>query len=82
MVDPCRYADAVDAIADSYLIQLRDKAFPAASRQGTALAERHGAEVTRVFQHAVNGFAARMTRTVDGPGQAGLAPGTSADQIS
>ncbi|WP_129840733.1 S8 family serine peptidase [Streptomyces sp. RFCAC02] len=53
-------AGAEDTVAGSYVVQLKDSAFSAASVRAEALAERHDAVVTSVYTHAINGFAAEM----------------------
>ncbi|MDT0342472.1 S8 family peptidase [Streptomyces litchfieldiae] len=56
-------AGAEGAIAGSYIVILEDSAFSANSERGEALADRHDAKVTSVYEHALNGFAARMTES-------------------
>ena len=52
-----------DAIADSYIVFLKDSAVAADAVPGTArsLAGRLGGEVVRTYQHAVRGFEATLT---------------------
>ncbi|MFD2691798.1 S8 family serine peptidase [Streptomyces phyllanthi] len=57
-------ADAADAVKDSYIVILKDSApFRAASGKGKAVATRYGAEVTRTYKKALNGYATEMTET-------------------
>ncbi|TDC70203.1 S8 family peptidase [Streptomyces hainanensis] len=48
-------------IQDSYIVVLEDGGFSATSDGADRLAERHDAEVTDVYRHALNGFAAEMS---------------------
>jgi subtilisin family serine protease len=54
-------AGAQDAIAGSYIVILHDSAFAAGSVRAEVLADRHDADVTSVYRHALNGFAAELT---------------------
>ncbi|HVK23089.1 MAG TPA: putative Ig domain-containing protein [Actinokineospora sp.] len=60
-------ADRADAVKDSYIVVVKDSAAPrsASARTASTLTAKYGGTVTVAWQHAVNGFAARMT-----PGQA------------
>ncbi|MFD5319816.1 S8 family serine peptidase [Streptomyces sp. NPDC127098] len=52
---------AENTIEDSYVVLLDDGGFEATSDDAEDLAERHDAEVTDVYRHAINGFAAEMS---------------------
>ncbi|WP_052851536.1 S8 family peptidase [Streptomyces avicenniae] len=54
-------ADAADAVPGSYIVVLKDGGFSASSARAETLAERHDAEVTSVYTHALNGFAAELS---------------------
>ncbi|GLZ37820.1 hypothetical protein Acsp05_14450 [Actinokineospora sp. NBRC 105648] len=57
-----RLADSPNAIADSYIVVLKDTARTAdVTSQATGLATRYGAEVKRTYDTALNGFAATMS---------------------
>ncbi|GAA2606880.1 S8 family peptidase [Paractinoplanes durhamensis] len=51
------HAGSPDAVAGSYLVVLKDGALPRADQ----LTRHYGGSVTRVFGHAVEGYAARLT---------------------
>ncbi|NNN33122.1 S8 family peptidase [Streptomyces sp. S3(2020)] len=53
-------ADARGAIKDSYIVTLKSDT-RAASTKGKAVATRYGAEVTRTYKKALNGYATDMT---------------------
>ncbi|SDI99147.1 Serine protease, subtilisin family [Actinokineospora alba] len=56
-------ADRADAVKDSYIVVVKDSAAPrsASARTAAALTGKYGGSVTVAWQHAVNGFSARMT---------------------
>ncbi|MPY63096.1 S8 family peptidase [Streptomyces spongiae] len=57
-------AGAAGAVKDSYIVVLKDSApFRAASSKGRAVATRYGAEVTRTYKKALNGYATEMSET-------------------
>ncbi|MGH3863431.1 S8 family serine peptidase [Actinokineospora sp.] len=56
-------ADRADAVKDSYIVVVKDSAAPrsGSARTAAALTDKYGGSVTVAWQHAVNGFSARMT---------------------
>ncbi|MDT0443125.1 S8 family peptidase [Streptomyces johnsoniae] len=54
-------AGAEGTIPGSYIVILEEGTFSATSASAQALADRHDAEVTSTFRHALNGFAAELT---------------------
>ncbi|UCM90139.1 S8 family peptidase [Streptomyces marincola] len=54
-------AGAEGTIPGSYIVVLKEDTFSAASASAQVLAQRHDAEVTSTFRHALNGFAAELS---------------------
>lgn len=56
-----QYADAADAVADSYIVTLKADAAKAGSTEGKALAKEYGATIERTYKKALNGYAVEAT---------------------
>ncbi|MFJ6568283.1 S8 family peptidase [Streptomyces sp. NPDC091292] len=56
-----QYAGAPGAIADSYIVTLRDSAARSGSSEGKALAKEYGATIERTYTKALNGYAVRLS---------------------
>jgi subtilisin family serine protease len=56
-----RLANSDAAVADSYIVMLKDNQRAAVSAQASSLAATYGAEVTRTYSTALHGFAVHAT---------------------
>jgi subtilisin family serine protease len=56
-------ADRAGAIQDSYIVQIKDSASPksASAQTASALTGKYGGQVKAAWQHALNGFAVKMS---------------------
>jgi subtilisin family serine protease len=56
-------ADRTDAVKDSYIVAIKDSASPksASAQTAGALTKQYGGQVRFAWQHALNGYAVRMT---------------------
>ncbi|WP_128437329.1 S8 family peptidase [Streptomyces cyaneus] len=52
-----QYAGAADAVADSYLVNLKADHARSGSKAGRALVEKYGADIERTYKKALNGYA-------------------------
>ncbi|MDO0912036.1 S8 family peptidase [Streptomyces sp. DT2A-34] len=52
-----QYAGAVNAVADSYLVNLKADHARSGSEAGRALVEKYGADIERTYRKALNGYA-------------------------
>ncbi len=58
-----RHADTAAAVADSYIVVLKDNARAAVSAQAESLASEYGADVGRTYTTALQGFSVTATET-------------------
>ncbi len=56
-----RLADTENSVADSYIVVLKDNARSAVSAQATTLSAKYGADVSRTYTTALQGFAVHAT---------------------
>ncbi|WP_037886768.1 S8 family peptidase [Streptomyces viridochromogenes] len=52
-----QYAGAADAVADSYIVNLKADHARSGSEAGRALVEKYGADIERTYKKALNGYA-------------------------
>ncbi|MDF3148980.1 MULTISPECIES: S8 family peptidase [unclassified Streptomyces] len=52
-----QYAGAADAVADSYIVNLKADHARSGSKAGRALVEKYGADIERTYKKALNGYA-------------------------